>query len=1443
MRSMRPNGPNRPFRSPSIQGAETQPVVTSVTPDNGRIGGGLAVTITGRNFRNTGSGAPTVRFGVFAATSVVVVSSTTITCNTPAVTSSGRYDVSVTIDGQTGTLFGGFIYFETIIQSISPAYSAATGGVQVTIKGLNFVSGASFTFGGVAATNVLFVDSQTYLATVPAHAPGFVSVVMTDAHGTTTFSHGFQYTLLTRGEDVRRIPAISIRDVLNNVANTCSFRVDGGSNVPVVGEQIEIVDTVIGFGHKRLVNDFGAIGAWRLDETSGVAAADYSGFGHPLTYVGGYTQGQSGALADGNKAVSLDGASGHLTGGDVTQFEFTTAFSVEFFVKFTSTSLMVVVSKSDSSNRGWLVYANSGGIAFASATAAGASLWNFSTGAGTVNDGEWHHIVCTWDGTTGANGVKIYKDGVVAAQATAAAGTPGTNAKFFAIGTYDTLTTLFFNGTIDEVALYQDDLSATDVADLYEARERSILFRGNVQSVETVYEEQTDQLAYNVTAVDFTWLLNKYRPFGVYKNQSVTDIVKDLIAKYASGFTSEFVQTKLTRVTAIFDGSLDFVSCMNALAESIGGGHWYADYNQAFHFFHRLPEGIIIPSQSGPGTAMTVAEGAGIPSTFRFDTGFYSLLSSFVYDNGIETALSPLSNYAAMEGDRIFDVSNVPTGAGIGSHVCVARRIYFQYIGEKGISFGKFCQINDNATTSFTTYFGATGASVTSIVAVADIVAMPALPAIASPASPTTPPGVSQGTQLTFIPQYPQLEANQRTVTYTPGRWAFKYAYVMPDGSESFPSPASNVVSLDGVHAVNVGNVAVGPSGALARKIYASFGSAESIPYSVLRSRMQASLQAGTFFNDWAGSIGVTDAQLLEARGSIPATYEEMISLVGQGDIDGLLTNQKDPDFSPGTTAMWYFFNDNTTTTGTIGPGTGGGFPAVNADDPNNPIPTWPNADGPDLEAFDLPDDIDDTNVAFLRDPAFGFTIDTSQVRNRVYIKGPGVLLARAALTGVSELEVSDVTNFWTSGGLLLAGVHKLAYRGKSAPSGPGKLLLTAPLAVDLEQGDSVRLFYQADDVAAQRELGRIEFDKNGLPTDGIHEGYIIDETLVTPLQFYIRSQAELELFGRPIITVRYGTTDRKTRSGAKVHIDLSSPPLKGDFLIQDVTIDQVHENEHDEPPRFSVTASSVKFELNDLLLMISTAKLDTRTGGPGVVVQEVPPPVQTDYDTLINVGRRSGWTIAMAGTTAFTLVGISTQQSTGGPTAANDDENDGTAQIRLTATTGGTGQLFSAATRFGWEPTLVMQLRTGDSVADPLILWMGLTDLLTVPSQNDPYPSSRLLCAVRYSTFSSGSYQGLALSADQGWVGVVQNSTTNPYGTGQARTTSKIADIAANTVYTAVIKISGRSQVTFQINNGPVASIPFVPSENSTLNAFFGMSVNGQSRFMRMRRVYFQTN
>ncbi len=85
------------------------PTVTNISPNSGPLGGGTTVTITGTGFRS----GVLVTIGGGAATSVNLVSSTSITAITPAGSAGAQNVVVTNTDGQTITLTSGYTYLAT----------------------------------------------------------------------------------------------------------------------------------------------------------------------------------------------------------------------------------------------------------------------------------------------------------------------------------------------------------------------------------------------------------------------------------------------------------------------------------------------------------------------------------------------------------------------------------------------------------------------------------------------------------------------------------------------------------------------------------------------------------------------------------------------------------------------------------------------------------------------------------------------------------------------------------------------------------------------------------------------------------------------------------------------------------------------------------------------------------------------------------------------------------------------------------------------------------------------------------------------------------------------------------------------------------------------------------------------------------------------------------
>jgi len=114
------------------------------------------------------------------------------------VTANAAFDVVIT----EATAGGGGTFVvnvtncgTTLVTSVTPSFGPTAGGTTVSVNGSGFFPGATVSFGGIAATNVVFFDEFTITATTPAGAAaGAVDVTVLNTNGTTaTLAGGFTY--------------------------------------------------------------------------------------------------------------------------------------------------------------------------------------------------------------------------------------------------------------------------------------------------------------------------------------------------------------------------------------------------------------------------------------------------------------------------------------------------------------------------------------------------------------------------------------------------------------------------------------------------------------------------------------------------------------------------------------------------------------------------------------------------------------------------------------------------------------------------------------------------------------------------------------------------------------------------------------------------------------------------------------------------------------------------------------------------------------------------------------------------------------------------------------------------------------------------------------------------------------------------------------------------
>jgi len=193
----------------------TGPTVFGISPNKGGTAGGTSVTITGSNF----TGATGVTIGGVAATGVIVVNSTTITCTTPAgAVGSASVIVIAPVGSSTANSLFTYVVPPTVA-TIVPDSGTAAGGASVTVFGANFTGATGVTIGGTAATNVVVVNDSTISCTTPAGVAGTASVLVTNPAGANAANTLYTYI------------ATPIVDEISPFTGTA----DGGTVVTITG--------------------------------------------------------------------------------------------------------------------------------------------------------------------------------------------------------------------------------------------------------------------------------------------------------------------------------------------------------------------------------------------------------------------------------------------------------------------------------------------------------------------------------------------------------------------------------------------------------------------------------------------------------------------------------------------------------------------------------------------------------------------------------------------------------------------------------------------------------------------------------------------------------------------------------------------------------------------------------------------------------------------------------------------------------------------------------------------------------------------------------------------------------------------------------------------------------------------------------------------------------
>ena len=191
---------------------------------------------------------------------------------------------------------------------------------------------------------------------------------------------------------------------------------------------------------------------WQLDEEAGLTAVDIVG-GKNGTISGGVTLNQVGAV---NRSMTFDGVDDKI---DTEAITLPLLFTVEAWMKTSSQSAYkTIISTREASVTGALLFGlNPLGSVFISTDAANAA------GTKQYADGQWHHIVYIVNNST----VTIYVDNVLDSVLILSRLAP--TSSLLSIGR-DRIAGAFWPGNLDEIAIYNRALSASEIQSHYLAK-------------------------------------------------------------------------------------------------------------------------------------------------------------------------------------------------------------------------------------------------------------------------------------------------------------------------------------------------------------------------------------------------------------------------------------------------------------------------------------------------------------------------------------------------------------------------------------------------------------------------------------------------------------------------------------------------------------------------------------------------------------------------------------------------------------------------------------------------------------------------------------------------------------------------------------------------------------------------------------------------------------
>ena len=197
------------------------------------------------------------------------------------------------------------------------------------------------------------------------------------------------------------------------------------------------------------------------------ALLDYSGNGNNAA--NGNANWSSSEGYDGKGAFKFNGINTNITIKNSASLNSSVNISVSVWVKGTAQgNFKYIVSKNANSDHSSynLYTGNAGGIIFVVGWGTSAGQYTLSADGGNIWNNNWRYIVGTYDGSN----IKLYIDGVQSGVNVAETRKINYTTANLYVGSFDGSSGFNFNGTIDDVRIYNYSLSPQQILSLYNNR-------------------------------------------------------------------------------------------------------------------------------------------------------------------------------------------------------------------------------------------------------------------------------------------------------------------------------------------------------------------------------------------------------------------------------------------------------------------------------------------------------------------------------------------------------------------------------------------------------------------------------------------------------------------------------------------------------------------------------------------------------------------------------------------------------------------------------------------------------------------------------------------------------------------------------------------------------------------------------------------------------------